>query len=468
MKSMFMKHFVVNALLILVSFIVLGTGFIWFSYQYLTSEREEQLSKTAELISRSGINDEILIIDMEYRILLYIVGQVSDSKIVMCGPDGKVLACSENITCEHIGWQMPGEVMEEAGHGGYTALGTLGGMYEGQHQTVGVPILSKSGAVRGAVFVSATASGLTELIASFIRIFLMISVLVLAAAYTSAYMASRRLTRPLGQMADVARSFARGDYGMRAPQNVHSQDEVTELAEAFNTMADSIEKTEELRSSFIANVSHELRTPMTTISGFMGGIIDGTIPVERRDEYLNVISEEVLRLSRLVRRLVDLTRLQSDMAELSIRPFDICEVIRRTLLGFEQTIEEKKLTVEADLPDDSVSVNADHDLITQVVFNLIENAVKFARDGSPLTIGVAPKSGKILVSVRNEGEVIPPDDLPYVFDRFHKADHSRAADREGLGLGLYLVKIILAQHKEDIDVTSAGGVTEFVFSLRHT
>ena len=246
-----------------------------------------------------------------------------------------------------------------------------------------------------------------------------------------------------------------------------TSDEMGALTDSFNTMADSLEKSEQTRREFIANVSHELRTPMTTIAGFAEGLLDGTIPKSEEEKYLAVIADETRRLSRLVREMLDMSRMQDNMADpKNLKPFNLTEELVKTLLSFESRANDKKLDVDLQLPDDELWVRGNEDAVHRVIYNLLDNAIKFARVGGVLTLAIWKQGGKAYVSVADEGETIPEDDLPFIFDRFHKSDRSRSMDRDGVGLGLYLVKSILDAHDEDIVVTSKDGVTKFVFSLK--
>ena len=216
----------------------------------------------------------------------------------------------------------------------------------------------------------------------------------------------------------------------------------------------------------MANVSHELKTPMTTISGFVDGMLDGTIPADRHAHYMQMVSDETKRLSRLVRSMLDISRLQDqDIPEEKKTRFDLQELVGQTLITFEQKVEAKNLTVDVDFPNHPTFTFAGADYITQVIYNLLDNAVKFCpQDG---TLGVRIKAGtqKLYVSISNSGETIPPEELPLLFDRFHKIDKSRSQNRDGWGLGLYIVKTIVMRHGEDISVTSQNGVTTFTFTL---
>ena len=239
-----------------------------------------------------------------------------------------------------------------------------------------------------------------------------------------------------------------------------------ELTVAFNNMATGLAKSEVQRREFVANVSHELKTPMTTIAGYMDGMIDGTIPAELHLQYMTRVSDEVRRLSRLVRSMLEVSRIQDQgIPEEKKRRFNICESIGRILLTFEQRINVKSLDVEVQMPDNGVGVWAEEDSITQVIYNLIDNAVKFCDEGGALYLQVESDGVKATVSVANTGQTIPEAELPLVFDRFHKTDKSRSRDREGVGLGLYIVRTIVATHGENISVTSRDGVTRFSFTL---
>ena len=263
-------------------------------------------------------------------------------------------------------------------------------------------------------------------------------------------------------MVQATRAYGSGEFDVRM-QDSDRTDEIGELAASFNAMADSLQETERQRRDFIANISHELKTPMTTIAGYTDGILDGTIPPERERQYLQIISDESRRLSRLVRRMLDISQIQSK--EMKKEEFDLCESMRLALLSMEQKINERGLDVDADIPEDSVMVLGDNDLITQVIYNLLENATKFATPGSKLYLGLSTGAETAVVTVRNHGSTIPPEEIPLLFERFHKSDKSRSADKDGYGLGLYVVKTILAQHKEKITVTSENGLTSFSFTV---
>jgi signal transduction histidine kinase len=241
---------------------------------------------------------------------------------------------------------------------------------------------------------------------------------------------------------------------------------------AFNQMAGALENLEGMRNSFVANVSHDLRTPMTTIAGFIDGILDGVIPPEQEKHYLKVVSEEVRRLSRLVTALLDVSRLQAGDRKFDKTPFDVCEMGRQILISFEKKIDEKELDVEFDADEERMFVLADQDAIHQILYNICDNAVKFASKRGKLKMSFTWSEGdgnrhrKAVVKIYNEGQGIPAEDLPFVFERFYKSDKSRSLDKSGVGLGMFISKTIIDAHGETISVASEyGKYCEFTFTL---
>jgi len=291
------------------------------------------------------------------------------------------------------------------------------------------------------------------------------AILVLLASLIAAYFITERTVAPMREMRNAARDFSAGNFETRV--RVSGRDEVAELAEAFNQMAESLANLETMRNSFIANVSHDLRTPMTTIAGFIDSIRDGVIPPEEQEHYLEVVSMEVHRLSRLVSSLLDLSRLQAGDRKFTMVRFDICEMARLILISFEQKIEEKRLDVRFECEEDRMTVLADRDAIYQVFYNICHNAVKFSREEGVLRIRlVTAKDKKIRISIFNNGAGIPYEDQPLVFERFYKSDKSRSLDKTGVGLGLFISKTIITAHGEKIWVSSVPGENcEFSFTL---
>ncbi|MBM6938294.1 HAMP domain-containing histidine kinase [Pseudoflavonifractor phocaeensis] len=473
MKSLYGREFSIMAGVILLSFALLAGAFVTLTYQYTIREKQDAMERTADTIAdftSAMQNANVSLLDSSYQAYLAAISNISDAYVMICDEEGQVLLSSKGALRDGAPPSVPTSVAREVSqNGGYNDITSLGGLFPEKRYTAGQMVTVSNLMGReiacGMVFVSASMSSVTALWQDLSAIFFMTAAAVLCVAFLTSSVTSRHQTKPLKEIADTARRFGHGEFDVRVTGYEHRKDEVGELAEAFNAMADSIAQSEAKRSEFIANVSHELKTPMTTIAGFADGILDGTIPPERERDYLKTISSETRRLSRLVRRMLDLSRLQSSENVTAQEPFDTAEVMLRVLVSLETKINARHLDVDAHLPDGPVMVWGDPDAITQVCYNLLDNAIKFSDEGTTMGIGITTKGGKAYVSVRNQGKTIPPEELSLLFDRFHKADHSRSADRDGVGLGLYIVKTILGNHKENITVTSSEGVTEFTFTL---
>ncbi len=482
MKSLYKRQFILTAGMILISFALLGTAFFTLSYQYTLQQTKDSMERNANYVAnftssvRSigyGVEDEV------YITMVATIARISDAVVLITESDGEMVVSTDGATVQGYnalgGRYLPRNVVDQVSQtGSYTGMSTLGGFFPEKRYVAGTPIMADSldrstgrvvSTMVGVAYVAAEASSLTELWRAFTTIFVFTAIVVLCIAFLTSSVTSLKQTKPLKEIAETARKFGHGEFDVRVTGYEDRKDEVGELAEAFNAMAESISKSEERRSEFVANISHELKTPMTTIAGFSDGILDGTIPPERERAALETISSETRRLSRLVRRMLDLSRLQSAENVTAQEQFDVSEVMLRVLVSLETKINGRQLDVDTQLPDDPVMVWGDPDAITQVCYNLLDNAIKFSDPGSILGISITPKAGKANVVVRNVGQTIPPEELAMIFDRFHKSDKSRSVDREGVGLGLYIVKTILNNHRENITVTSQDGVTEFTFTL---
>ncbi len=469
MRSYYFKNFMTIAALVLLCFVILSASFVLVGRNYALRERRETIESNVIELSRlaSAYAQDGSLEDWNFRITLSTVARSTGNLCFVTDGGGTVVSCSDaEPNCKHIGKTVPEAVLESLREKNYySGLSTLGALSEETGYVAALPVLSPDGGVSGYVFALSSVSGVIETWRSILNIFLMMSLVIIALALILGYFSSKVRARPINEMADAALKFAHGDFSARVTVD-ERDDELGALAASFNQMAESLQQSEQRRSDFIANVAHELKTPMTTISGFADGILDGTIPYEKQAHYLETISSETKRLNRLVRSMLELSRMESgDLTELRSKSFDASEVLVQAMLLFERKINSKRLEVDAQLPEDPILVCGDRDAISQVMYNLLENAVKFADPGSVLGVSLFKQGPKAYVSIKNRGPTIPEEELPLIFDRFHKTDKSRSIDRDGYGLGLYIVKTILGNHGEDIAVTSRDGVTEFVFSL---
>ena len=480
-KSTFSKYLIAFVLIIFVSFLMLSGLITSMIKTYVNEDKEDVLLSTSETIAAT-MRDEVDIEDqmrVQKIVISTLINIDADLQVLIADNNGVVFLSTFTDPNENDSEREPDisydlgsidfSVFEEQtdSDGGIYLLhhGNLGGYTNENHIACAKEIEGKDGRTLGYVISLSSTARENNLISRTRRAVINSSVWVMLAAVIAIYFITERIIHPLRSMTSAAKEFAKGNFESRVV--VNGDDEVAALGNAFNNMAESLGNLEKMRNSFLANISHDLRTPMTTISGFIDGINSGAIPPEKHEYYLGVISAEVHRLSRLVSQILDISRLESGDRKFTFEDFDVAEVARLILISFEKKIDDKRLDVEFDVENDSMPVHADKDAIYQVLYNLCHNAIKFSNEGGKFRISMLHKDGKVLISVFDEGQVIPQEDLPLIFDRFYKSDKSRGLDRSGVGLGLYICKTIIDAHGEEISVESRIGFgTEFRFTLK--
>ncbi len=485
-RSVFTKYITVFMMIIIISFIIQITIISTLIGAYSDSSKQASLTTAADTFAsylsekyadtrltsfttfirnyRNTTNEDSYMM-LEYsKYMSIIVTDTTGTVIFSTGPDVPLIPGDpKNEYPETI--VISDSVMSKIVPEGYSFVtNSEGGIFSEVTYVYGQPIMSVEGGKLGVIFACSSDSEMDVLLESLINTSIMVSLWIMLAALIAVYFISDRIISPLKNMSIAAKSFAAGNFDVRVP--VVGHDEVAELASAFNNMANSLSNLEDSRSSFLANVSHDLRTPMTTISGFIDSILDGAIPPEKYRHYLSIVSDEVKRLSRLVNSLLDITKIQAGERKFNRTSFDICELACQIIISMESRLEKKRLNVVFEPERDNIQVNADRDAIYQILYNICDNAVKFSREEGLYEISVALHGKKAVISVYNEGDGIPPEDLPYVFDRFYKSDKSRGLDKTGTGLGLYIVKTIIDAHGEHIKVSSEQGkFCKFEFTL---
>ena len=457
-------------MVLLMAMLLIGTSFHALVRDYLTDQAMESLKNDGNAISAlaSAYYTEATLNHEDFLVNLSFVSQVSQSDSVICDSTGRLVLCSRApFGCGHQGMIVSQDFLSEVFQTGYvTTTGVIQGLYEDERFVAAVPIIDSAGYGVGIVIVSTPMEQVNGILQKISDTYLFVCVVAVLLAVGIMSIVARRHSQPLRDMAKAANAFGHGDLDARVQVDPKSSDEVQDLALAFNNMASSLQQSEYQRQEFVANVSHELKTPMTTISGFVDGMLDGTIPAERHPYYMQMVSDETKRLSRLVRSMLDISRLQDqDIPEEKKSRFDLQELAGQVLISFEQKIEAKQLNVDVEFPNQPSFTMANPDYITQVIYNLLDNAVKFCPERGDLGLSIKAGTTKLYVSVSNSGQTIPQHELPLVFDRFHKLDKSRSQNRDGWGLGLYIVKTIVCRHGEDISVTSQKGITTFTFTL---
>lgn len=464
-KTLFKKYLRTSMAIVTVSFLILGLTTFVFVTDYWKKERNETFLRNAGSVSSvvanngSVVNGSLSLINGDVvEIFVDVLASNMNADVFVTDIDGKVILYSGPGRERYVEKKIPPEVTAKALKGEYSGSGKLGGVYDSERYVVGTPItvpIAGSDTAIGAVFAAVDSGPFLSFKANLLKTFLASSLAALLVSFWVARRFSYRMVKPLGQASEAAAGMAGGDFSKRVAYE--GEDEIGELAKAFNDMASSLEASESVRRSFIANVSHEFKTPMTTIAGFVDGILDGTIPEEGRERYLKIVSSEIKRLSRLVKTMLDLSRIDGGGFRASAKRFNLTDVVLKVLPSFESRIARKKINASIEGDSQPVFIVGDRDMIYQATYNLIENAVKFTDVSGYIKIGILNGEGVCRLYVENSGEGISKEEIRFVFDRFYKADKSRSKDKNGMGLGLYIAKKITNLHGGDVKAFSVPG-----------
>jgi len=467
-QKLFKKYFFSMSLIILISLIVMMLTLVFIFNNFLSNSKYEVLSKSCNSVVDYLNNEQTENSKQNIFTLMSTVSKVSDIDIFICDSNGKISICSCNECssgekCTKFGKYIPKRILDKSKVKESLDFGTLD-VYSNAHFSVSKPFFDESGTVKAIVFSTTSANSVKTLITTVFRFCLLSAIIPIIIMFFAIFAMSYRMVRPLRLMSDAAKAMAKGDFSKRIP--VTSDDEIGELAVSFNLMTNSLSQLEGMRRSFVANVSHELKTPMTTIGGFIDGIIDGTIEEDKQNYYLGIVSEEVKRLSRLVQTMLNMSKLESGEYVLKPELFDMRELLFTIAISQEQQIEHKQIEISGLDTIESVSLKADKDLIHQVVYNLVDNAVKFTPENGKISFSLTRDSKQLTLKISNSGRGIPKEDLPYIFERFYKADKSRSANKNSTGLGLYIAKNIVSAHGGKISAQSEENeITTFTINL---
>lgn len=468
MKRSILKSLLLGGLcVVMLSFIIAGSFFFSLLTNSAIDEKietlKENVPKISELSSIAISSKSTPIISI-YRSVIDSITANTEASIIVFDKSGTIVTVSGLNKSTYIGATMNENLAKPILRGEeYHKTGLLDEFFNEPTLTVGAPMYN-NGEIFGGVVFNMPVPEIRSMNWQIFKNFVSMSLIALCFSVLLYYFISKRITKPIKNMSNAVTEFAKGDFGRRV--EYRGEDEIGELATNFNAMATSLENLENMRSSFVANVSHELRTPMTTISGFIEGILDGTISKDEQDKYLKIALDETKRLSRLINDLLSISKLEGGEFQINKCKFSINELVVQVLFKFESNINDKNIEVELNLTDDAPEVYADSDAITQVVTNLLHNAVKFTPDGGNIWIKSWVTGKKAYVEIKNSGHGIEPDKLKFIFDRFYKTDDSRSNDKNGVGLGLFIVKNLINRHNEKIWVDSeVDKYTKFVFSI---
>lgn len=453
-QKLFNKFFLATAIIVLLSLTVMMMILTLTYNHYFANTKNESMHETCDQIADYIVQTKSFNDVKSVYFIVSSFAEVSDIDAYVTNKRGDIVVCGceafgPDNACDHSGNRLK---FTESMHGKQdkTMLSTLD-FYKEPHYISYTEIIS-DGEVLGYVVAAAPIEVIKELMTQVSRLYLFSAIVPILIMFVALYIMTYRMTRPLKMMSTAARAMAKGDFSKRIP--VTDDDEIGELAVSFNQMTNSLAQLESMRKSFVADVSHELKTPMTTIGGFIDGIIDGTIEPERQSYYLKIVSDEVKRLSRLLETMLSISKLESGEFVLRNEKFDFRELLIGIVIAQEQRIEKANLEINGLESITSVTINADKDLIHRVVYNLVDNAIKFNTENGRIDFAVTVDSKRMIFSITNSGKGIPTSDLPYVFERFFKVDKSRSANKNSTGLGLYIVKNIIKNHGGTIRVAS--------------
>lgn len=463
-KTLYLKFVLAYVIFGIFGFIIITTFVPSMTMEQLTREKANALYSEATLIADnyvSGLytNDTSL---EAVKMQLDIFSVYLDSVIWIINPSGRlILSTDAPLNVEEV--VMIENFDPTITAGSYYNIGTFFDSYESDMLNIIVPITSEY-KVKGYLVVHTSMTGIEKSCNSLLNIsyitlciLFLLSLIILIFFTEIVYVPLRKITYATEQ-------YASGN--MHYEFQVESEDEIGYLAACLNYMASEIARTEDNQKKFVANISHDFRSPLTSIRGYLEAMLDGTIPPELYAKYLQIVLNETERLTKLTNSLLTLNNLNTKGMLLAKTDFDINKVIRNTAASFEGTCRKKKIAIELVLTSDVMYVNADMGKIQQVLYNLLDNAIKFSHHDSVIRIETSEKKHKLFVSVKDSGIGIQKDDLKMIWERFYKSDSSRGKDKKGTGLGLSIVREIITSHEEHINVISTEGVgTEFIFSL---
>ncbi len=468
-KSVSQTYFMTIATVILFGLFSMGILQTGMSIHYFTNERRQAMGNALDILEAqteyfadAGSNSQAVMRGEGLGRQLDLINSTTQTMLIIADSNGQIVRSSggsKSIDGVHLT-----DTVLDRLDGGEDVYGRddLGGLLDQKYY-----ILARRmdmGDSHFYLMACTRSSAINEYLGDMFSTFILSAGLTLLLSSVLSIALTNRITRPLHDIGEAARRFGGGDFSARVA--VSGDDEVTSLAQTFNSMAVNLESIDKSRSQFMGNIAHELRTPMTSVKGFVDGMLDGTIPPEMQHHYLEIVSQETGRLARLVQNMLDITKLEAGEYKVHARAYDVWESLTGVLLANEQRILAGKVTIN-DLAPVPTLVYADPDLVHQVVQNLMDNALKFTPPGGNIRFDVKRlQPGIVEVSITNTGEGISPEALPFVFQRFYKEDASRGLNANGSGLGLHICKVLITLSGGTIRVESKHGEwCRFIFTL---
>lgn len=479
--SMFKRLFTLMTATMLLCIFVAGFSLMFFFVSFWKNDRLTSLADDALSLAQSveafyrdksvsGGLDETAVVSG----FMAAVRDSGDAVVFITDENGKITMCGDHggssEDCPvHFDSVFPREILDKCTETGkeYSFDEPIKGFGSSENDTflcAVAPYRTQDG-ICYAVCMQSLISAYLPYTTEFVRMIILTGLIAVLLSFFSSLAVSYKMAKPLKKITDITHEYGEGNFTERISE-LDTYSELTELAEAFNSMADNLAVTEQSRSNFVANVSHELKTPMTIISGFIDGMLDGTIPEEDREKYLKIVSDEVKRLSRLVVAMLNMSKIEAGKLIPSLAEVNLADLICRTVIGFEKVVNDKDIRVIGLDSLENVTANADGTLLTQVIYNLFDNAVKFTPHGGTISLSLTSDKKNAVIKIRNSGKGISAEEQALVFDRFYKVDKSRGLDSKSFGMGLYIVKSIIELHHGTISINSEeNGYTEFVIKL---
>lgn len=467
-KGIFRKLFITYGITIILGFGILALLLMKLLSEYFIDSKKDLLLEYGQKVTqevaagiytgrldRQTLNEDLRILD-----------KFLDARIWIIDKDGSIFGVSGSNEEQYLGQKVDKATLSRLYRGNnIIETGNFGGKFKEPVLTVGYPIFYQD-IFEGAVLVHAAMPGIQKTFRDVYNMTVLAIVFSGLLAYGVLYFQIKRISEPLSEISKAARVISGGEFQKRL--QIKTGDEIEELAKSFNDMAQSLEKIEENRRNLLANISHDLRSPMTSIKGFVGGIMDGTIPPDMQKHYLGIVMDECQRLIKMTNEILELNNIQQGKVEVNKTDFELNEMIRRKLINFEKDITEKKLDVLLNFHDEITHVKADRAMMERVLTNLLDNAVKFTQQEGSISLKTREEKNKIVVEIVNTGMDIAENELKSMWERFHKGDTTRGIYKSGFGLGLAIVKEMISLQGERVWAESLDGSVRFSFTIEKT